>query len=261
MSERARHPAAATVIVVDVGNTSTAIGLYAGGRILRTGRLRTSLRSLRSCRAALRKVAGRAGVSGAVLSSVVPAANRLWLTALRGLKKGIRIVKVNHRLDLGVPVSYPRPEAIGADRLANACGASARYGLPVIVVDFGTAVTFDVVLPASGYVGGIIAPGLPLMFTYLHEKTALLPAIRPGPVKHAVGRSTQEAMRLGAVWGYRGLVREILAELRKGIGIPRAKVCATGGYASWVVKGSGLGIPVDPDLTLFGLGRIFEMNP
>ncbi len=163
-------------------------------------------------------------------------------------------------MDLGIKVTYPRPETIGADRLANACGAAARYGTPAIVADFGTALTFDVISRSEGYIGGVIAPGLPLMFTYLAEHTALLPKIDLAPVRRSVGKTTEEAMRLGAKWGYRGMVREIVAELKKSIGPGRVHLCGTGGFAGRVLQGMKPVMTVDKDLTLYGLGRIFELN-
>lgn len=248
------------LLVIDVGNTSTSVGLYAAGRVLRSARLATSARRRSGGSAILRRVAGSGRPAAAVLSSVVPSVNALWRGAVRALWPGLKVMRVHHGLRLGVRITYPKPATIGADRLANACGAVSRYGAPVIVADFGTALTFDVVSRRKGYVGGVIAPGLPLMFSYLAEKTALLPHVRPGPARHGVGKSTAEAMRLGAIWGYRGLVREIVRELIRNMGEQGVRLCATGGYASWVLKGSRLGIPVDPDLTLYGLGRIYEMN-
>lgn len=247
------------VLVVDVGNTTTVAALCRGRRVGRTRRLLTAEASPQAIRRTVRGLAG-GGPGAVVLSSVVPGVTRVWKRALRGLAPGARVLEVSHRLEFGVPVTYPRPESIGADRLANACGAAARYGTPVIVADFGTALTFDVVSRSRGYVGGVIAPGLPLMFTYLAEKTALLPRIAPGRARHRVGRSTREAMQLGALWGYRGLVREITTELKRGLGEGGVRLCATGGYADWVLRGSGLRIRIDPDLTLYGLHRIYELN-
>ena len=112
-------------------------------------------------------------------------------------------------------IDYPKPDSIGPDRLANAVAARKRFGAPVVVVDFGTAVTFDVVNRAGNYAGGIIAPGLAAMTDYLHEKTALLPRIKIREVKTVVGKSTEQAMLVGAVHGYRGLVRELIAELKR----------------------------------------------
>lgn len=248
------------IVVIDVGNTSTTIGLSCGGRILKRDRIATSIRTPARLRAKIAKLAGTREPAGVVLSSVVPAVNRLWKKTVHRLWRGVPLVNVDHRSKLGVTITYPNPETIGADRLANACEAAHRYGTPVIVADFGTALTFDIVSRTKGYIGGIIAPGLSLMFSYLSEKTALLPHIKPGPVRHFVGKNTVEAMRLGAVWGYRGLVREILKELTSKIGEKGVKLCATGGYAEWVLRGSGIPMPVDSDLTLRGLGRIFELN-
>ncbi len=247
-------------LVIDVGNTSTSAGLYLNGRILRSDRLDTLVRERVAIGRKLAQVAGSHAIDGVVLSSVVPAVNSLWTGIVRAMWPSARLIKVNHKLKLGVRITYPKPESIGADRLANACGAAARYGTPVIVADFGTAVTFDIVSRSEGYIGGVIAPGLPLMFTYLAEKTALLPRIEPGPITHIVGKSTEEAMRMGALWGYRGLVREILMQLKMKLHEKSVKLCATGGFADWILAGSGIPMPIDQDLTLFGLGRIYDLN-
>src|SRR5207247_10885949 len=130
----------------------------------------------------------------------------------------------------GVGIDYPRPETIGPDRLANSVAVKHHFGAPAIVVDFGTAVTFDVVNREGSYVGGIIAPGLAAMTEYLHEKTALLPKIKIREIKRVIGKSTQEAMLIGAVHGYRGLVRALLQELKRELGVRRLPVIATGGH-------------------------------
>jgi type III pantothenate kinase len=169
---------------------------------------------------------------------------------------------VNHKIELGVKIDYPDPASIGPDRLANACGAVARFGAPVIVADFGTALTFDVVNTDATYIGGVISPGLPLMTDYLADRTELLPMISIKGRCGNVGRSTEGAMRIGAHIGYRGMVREIVEHLKAGMGFNDIALCATGGYAKWVLSGAGAELPfvVEPNLTLFGLGRIFELN-
>jgi type III pantothenate kinase len=117
------------------------------------------------------------------------------------------------------------------------------------------------VVSADGaYVGGVIAPGLPLMSDYLAEKTALLPRIRLQGKCAGIGRSTRGAMRIGAKVGHRGMVREITGHLRKAPGMRSARLCATGGYAAWALEGLDIPFVLDPTLTLYGLGRIFEMN-
>jgi type III pantothenate kinase len=153
----------------------------------------------------------------------------------------------------GVGIDYPRPETIGPDRLANAVAARARFGAPVVVIDFGTAVTFDVVDRRGKYIGGIIAPGLAAMTDYLHEKTALLPRIRIREVRSAVGKSTRQAMQVGAVHGYRGLIQGLVEELRRELKVARLPVVATGGYAGLLAAKLPEISAVDPALTLRGL--------
>jgi type III pantothenate kinase len=249
-----------TVLVVDIGNTSTSLGLYRGGHVSRVGRLPTHDAAAGQVRGAVRRTLGEREVHAAMVSSVAHSVDPIWKSVLRTFV-GPSVRWVDHRMQFGVPLTYPRPSTIGADRLANACGGAAKYGLPLIVADFGTAVTFDVITKAEGYVGGVIAPGLPLMFTYLAEKTEALPRIEPRPVRHRIGKSTSEAMNLGALWGYRGMVREILRELQRDEGLRRARLCATGGFAAWVVRDLRPRVAVDPHLTLYGIGRIHELNP
>jgi type III pantothenate kinase len=163
-----------------------------------------------------------------------------------------------------VGIDYPMPQRIGADRLANAAGAVVFHGSPCVVVDFGTAVTFDIISPEGYYIGGVIGPGLEAMTDYLHQRTALLPKISliepPGPI----GKSTRHAMLAGAVYGYRGLVREILMEIRKALGIRRLKVVATGGYADLIAAGVKEIAAVHENLTLEGarlIGCTNSSNP
>ena len=195
-------------------------------------------------------------VNGAVLGSVVPRVNAVWQRLIRR-ELGCELLVVKAGLPMEVSVDYPDPESIGADRLADACGGIRRYGAPLIVADFGTALTFDVITPDRRYVGGVITPGLPLMTDYLYERTALLPRVELAGPCPKLGRSTLQAMRIGAQIGYRGIVREIVAYLCGSMGC-EFKLVATGGYAGWALKGSEMPFVIDPDLTLFGLGCIFE---
>ena len=246
------------ILVVDIGNTSTSAGLYTGGVVRRVRRLETRRTRTASIRALVRAIAGAREFDGAMIASVVPRVNQHWASALHGVVRG-PVDFVGHRLKLGVAVRYPQPGSIGADRLANACGGVARYGAPLIVADFGTAVTFDVITK-RGYEGGIIAPGLPLVFDYLAEKTAKLPQVRAVGARGAWGRSTVQAMQLGARWGYPGLVRAIVSELKKAPALRCARVVVTGGHGPLVSGAIGKSAVVDPTLTLYGVGRIFELN-
>ena len=248
-------------VVVDIGNTSVSVALARGKAIGPTRRLSGGGHNAsKAISAALREVTGNRKLTGAIVSSVVPRVDRIWRTELTKLLGHPPLV-VSHKLKLDVSVSYPHPESIGGDRLANACGAVARYGAPVIVADFGTAVTFDVISAGKEYIGGVIAPGLPLMTNYLAEKTALLPHIELKGAYGKVGKSTVTAMRIGAKIGYRGMVREIVDYLANGLHFRDYSLSATGGYARWALEDLDMPFHFDPDLTLFGLSRIFELNP
>ena len=153
-------------------------------------------------------------------------------------------------------LDYPKPETIGADRLADAAGAVSRYGAPVLVMDFGTALTAAVVTSDRVWRGGVIAPGFPLMRDYLFERTAKLPRMKIGSGRAPkIGRSTEEAMRFGALVGYRGMVREIVSELKKNFKTD-FRLVATGGFAKWVLKDLDLPFTIDPTLTLYGAGLV-----
>jgi type III pantothenate kinase len=171
------------------------------------------------------------------------------------------VLEVGAGLDLGVGIDYPSPRTIGADRLANAAACAAVHGFPGIVVDFGTAVTFDVISQAGDYIGGVIAPGLNALTSYLHDRTALLPNIKLREPSSAVGRSTRDAMLSGAVHGYRGLVKEILDQIRsEAFPQKRPRIIATGGDAELIAGRVGLFDIVDPLLTLRGLLVIAQRN-
>jgi type III pantothenate kinase len=193
-----------------------------------------------------------------IVSSVVPAKNSAISTAA---KERSKLLWLNWKLKLGIGIDYPKPQSIGADRLANAVAVAELYGCPAVVVDFGTAVSFDVVSGRGTYVGGVIAPGLESMTNFLYERTALLPRLSLKDPPRAVGKSTIEAMLAGAVFGYRGLVREIVARI-KAEQFPRNKVCvvATGGYARLIAGAlPEIGV-VRPHLTLEGLRIVANLN-
>ncbi|MES2476239.1 MAG: type III pantothenate kinase [Verrucomicrobiota bacterium] len=156
---------------------------------------------------------------------------------------------------LGMGIDYPMPAQIGADRLANAAGVLTRHRVPAIIIDFGTAVTFDVISATPAYCGGVIAPGLGAMSGYLTRRTALLPEIELEEPVSAIGKSTVHAMQVGAVFGYRGLVKEIIANIRAELaGDP--VVIATGGDAALISRGVPEIDKVDPDITLDGLRQV-----
>lgn len=163
--------------------------------------------------------------------------------------------RISHQSDLPLTLDYPTPAQIGVDRLANSVAAFLTYRGPVIVIDFGTAVTFDVVSKDGTYLGGVIAPGTASLLDYLHQKTALLPAIKLEEPSSAIGRSTEEAMQVGAVIGYRGLIREILTSVSAELG-GQPTVIATGGDAALISKRLDAIHHLEPDLTLRGIQTI-----
>ncbi len=239
-------------LLIDNSNSFTKFALASADELGAVRRVRT--RELEA--ASLRRVLRGWKFARVVLCSVVPEKAALMKKCFTGLE----LHDVTYRSKLGVGVDYPKPRTIGADRLANAAGAAAFYGVPCVVVDFGTAVTFDILRAKSGYVGGVIAPGLEAMTDYLHQRTALLPKISltepPGPI----GKSTKHAMLAGAVYGYRGMVREILAEIRRALDVKKMRVVATGGYAALIATGVKEISDVHEHLTLEGLRLIGRMN-
>ena len=242
-------------IDIDTGTTSTSIGRWEGGRVSAIAAINGGIKDPVAVERAL-IAAGAQTADSAILASVVPSANATWRWMLKRLF-GIELEILTCRTPMPVGIDYPRPEQIGADRLADAAGAVVRHGAPVMVADFGTALTFDVVDKSGRYIGGIIAPGLPLMTGYLHEKTAQLPQVDLGGDMPARGDSTENAMKLGAKLGHRGMVREI-ADYVRGFTGPETVLCATGGYAAWALEGLGIPCIIEPDLTLFGLGTIHD---
>ncbi len=244
-----------TSLVIDIGNTSTSVGYSCNGRISGVGRCDSRFKSPDE----IFPLVSAQRVDGVVIASVVPPVNVRWKRLIKTAGLSAPLF-VGHELKLGVPIDYPKPSMIGADRLANAAAAAKILGTPSVVCDFGTALTFDVIDGQRGYIGGIICPGLPLMFDYLAEKTALLPHVAPSRTKAVVGRNTKQAMQIGARLGYRGMVREILQSLGKELGTKKLPVCCTGGYAGWIFKDWDIEAIIDPNLTLKGLGIIGELN-
>lgn len=187
------------------------------------------------------------------IASVVPEKNTALLAYFE--QQNIPTHSISHESPLGMAIDYPTPAQIGADRLANAVGVVARHGAPAIVIDFGTAVTFDAISKTPAYCGGVIAPGVGAMTGYLTRRTALLPEVDLAEPVSAIGKSTAEAMRVGTVIGYRGMIRGILdAMLREMHGRPH--IIATGGDAELITGVMPEIDTHDPEITLDGIRRI-----
>ncbi len=242
----------AAYLLIDVGNGRTKFGLATRDAILDQRDAPTPPLSADGLRELLKDWI----YERIVCSSVVPRTTEL----LRGFF-GERLLVLRHDTNLGIGIKYPKPETIGPDRLANAVALARLHGAPGIVIDFGTAVTFDIVDPDACYVGGVIAPGLRLMTDYLHERTALLPKVELSEPVSVIGKSTEQAILAGAAIGYRGMVRGLLEALKKELGSPgKLRVIATGGDAAWIAAGLPEIESVDADLTLHGLRLVGNLH-
>jgi type III pantothenate kinase len=237
-------------LLVNLNNTSTKLALADSEKLLARKVIPTKSLSIAAVKRGIRSWS----FDHALVGSVVPKKTAIF----RGLLRA-RLKEVTSELDLGIGIDFSDPRGIGADRLANAVGVEARYGSPAIVVDFGTAVTFDIVSRKGVYEGGVIAPGLGVMVDYMYQRTALLPKIDLEEPISVIGKSTKAAMLAGAVYGYRGLVRQIVTEIVAKLE-GKVRIIATGSYADLIAaKLPELQI-VDLDLTLEGLRVIALRN-
>jgi type III pantothenate kinase len=249
-----RRMRTATYLLIDVSNSFTKLAFSSSQRLHKPKKVRT--RDLTT--SYLRRILKGRAATTLVVSSVVPAKNSVIAAAANGR----RLIWLSSKIELGVGIDYPQPQTIGADRLANAAAVAKLYGWPAVVVDFGTAVTFDIVSEDKCYIGGVIAPGLESMTNFLYQRTALLPKLSLKEPRKAVGKSTHAAMMAGAVYGYRGLVREILARIKaERFARKRLKVVATGGYARLIANHLTEIEWVHPTLTLEGLRIVANLNP
>jgi type III pantothenate kinase len=241
-------------LLIDVSNSFAKIAFASKERVSNPTRIPTSEVSSSVVAELLR----RRQVNKVVVSSVVPTKNSAISKAAHNKAQ---VLWLDWKLKLGVTIDYPKPQSIGADRLANAAAVADLYGCPAIVVDFGTAVTFDVVSERRSYIGGVIAPGLEAMTNFLYQRTALLPRLSLKEPHRAVGKSTVEAMRSGAIFGYRGLIREILAQIRaEQFSRKKVVVVATGGYARLIASQMPEVAAIHPHLTLEGLRIVGNLN-
>jgi type III pantothenate kinase len=240
-------------LLVDISNSYAKFAFASATRVFAPTRVATD----RLSSDAIARFLGKQIVEKVVVSSVVPAKNSAILKAAGKTN----VLWLDWKLKIGVEIDYPRPQSIGADRLANAAAVTALYGCPAIVVDFGTAVTFDIVSERRAYIGGVIAPGLEAMTNFLYQRTALLPKLSLKEPQRVIGKSTIQAMLSGAVFGYRGLVREILSQI-KAEQFPRKTVyiVATGGYARLIARRLPEIAAVHPNLTLEGLRIVANLN-
>jgi type III pantothenate kinase len=253
------------LLVVDAGNTQTHLGAFAGEDLVHDWRFATvrdstadelgaRLRSL----LALRDLSF-ADIDASILSSTVPQLRPEW-TAMAERYLGHEMPVVGPGLRTGMPIRMDNPREVGADRLVNAVAAYERLGGPCVVVDFGTALTYDIVSAAGEYVGGIIATGVEISMEALTSRAAAIPRIDLTAPRALIGKSTVEAIRSGVIFGFASQVDGMVARLREELG-DETEAIATGGLANTIVPYCDSIDDVDQMLTLTGLRIIHERNP
>jgi type III pantothenate kinase len=253
------------LLVVDVGNTQTHFGAVRDGEIAEHWRFATERGSTSDeLGAALRNLLGLRGlrfedITATVVSSTVPELAPEWAEMARRYLEHEALI-VGPGVKTGMPIRLDNPRELGADRLVNALAAWTRFQKACIVVDFGTAITYDVVSDEGEYLGGIISPGLEISLEALTLRAAKLPQIELGEPRSLIGKTTVDAVRSGIVYGFAGQVDRIIGRLRAELGT-EAPAIATGGLAHHLVPSFTESIDeVDDLLTLEGLRLIWEMN-
>ncbi|MCA9591276.1 MAG: type III pantothenate kinase [Myxococcales bacterium] len=249
---------------IDVGNTNIVYGVFDGAELIHRFRVETGRgRTADEYAVVLRQLLAMRGVEASdiqasILASVVPALTEPMIGLVRAAF-GHDPVVVGPGVKSGMPILYENPREVGADRIVNAVAAFERYGTGLIVVDFGTATTFDCVTPKGEYLGGVIAPGLQISADALFARAAKLPRVEIAKPPRVVGRNTQHSMQSGIVHGYVALVDGLVDRLREELDYP-CKVVATGGIARVIGPLTRSIEDVHEDLTLEGLRIIFERN-
>lgn len=254
--KRSREHAPAPLLAVDIGNSETVVGRFLGPELDGFWRLTSGRSTQDELRLSLEMLL-RSSASGwgSILCSVVPALTRPWSEALRAVT-GRSPLEVSAKT-ARIPVNVPDPDSVGADRLANAYAARRLYGAPAIVVDLGTATTLDCVSKAGAYVGGAIAPGVLTGSEELFRRAARLARVDLRRPERALGRTTEECLRVGVMWGNAGLVDALVRRVRAELG-GNPKVIATGGLAPILAPECETVDLVDEGLTLKGLRLLWE---
>ena len=235
------------LLAIDLGNTNTVLGLFRGKRLIKEWRYSTRKFKIPKIQARVKAV---------IVASVVPALNRKLKTGIRKRFKCNPFFVTAENIP-GLKVGLKNKREVGADRVVDALAAFTLYEGPLVVVDFGTATTFDAISARGEYLGGAIAPGIDLAKDALYEQAAKLPKIKISAPKQIIGRNTVSAMRSGLVYGYVSMVEGMVERFKKAIG-KRPKVIATGGLAKLICKYTRVVDKIDAKLTLKGLRMIGE---
>ncbi|HYQ18115.1 MAG TPA: type III pantothenate kinase [Polyangiaceae bacterium] len=252
------------LLAVDLGNTNVVLGLYDGERLLHTFRVATVRTRTEDEYAvflqqllALRNLSAQS-VSAAIIASVVPQLTDVMVSAIRQAV-GREPLIVGPGIETGISVLYDNPQDVGADRIVDAVAAFARYQSGLIVVDFGTATTFNCVSPQGEYLGGVIVPGVKVSLEGLMQSAAKLRPVELTAPPRVLGRNTTHAIQSGAIHGYAAMVDGLVERLVSELGFP-CRIIATGGLSSLIGKHAKSIQELDPNLTLDGLRILYERN-
>jgi type III pantothenate kinase len=252
------------LLAFDIGNTTVAIGLFRGPKLVKSWKIKTDRDKTGDEYGAillnLFQVAGLhpKKIEAAIISSVVPPLTPVLQDVCRDFFR-LEALVVGPGLKTGMPILYENPLEVGADRIVAAVAAFEKHGGPAIVVDFGTATTFDAISAKGEYLGGAIAPGIQISAEALYLKTARLPRIEIKKPKRAIGRTTVASMQSGLYFGYIGLITNTINEVRKELG-KNAKVVGTGGFGGQIAPEVPAIDVFEPDLVLEGLRIIYDRN-
>ena len=252
------------LLAIDIGNTNIVVGIFDGDKIKATWRIATSVHRTADEYASIllnllpRKGINADNIKSAILCSVVPPLEPTFEMLCQNYFNIAPLV-IGAGIKTGVRISTDNPREVGADRIVNAMAAHHLYGGPLIVIDLGTATTFDAVSREGDYLGGAIAPGIEIAAEALFTRTAKLPRVELQVPKRAIGRNTVASMQSGIVFGYIGLIEAIVTRFRQEMGEDTHTV-ATGGYSILLGKETSCIENVNMDLTLIGLRLIHDLN-
>ncbi|HEY8424148.1 MAG TPA: type III pantothenate kinase [Clostridia bacterium] len=253
------------VLVIDIGNTNIKIGIFKDNFLIASGRIATHYRRtsdeyglLITNLIEIHKLS-KQDIKGIIISSVIPDLNYTF-EHMCGFYFSITPLVLGAGVKTGLNIKYDNPKEVGSDRIAVCVAAMKEYGKPVIVVDFGTATTINVVGRDNEFLGGLICPGIKTSLDSLAASTAKLPKIELVTPKSVIGKSTVTNMQAGIFYGFVGMLEHIVNKIREENGLEDAKVVATGGLSEYIVKGTKIIDKIDRRLSLKGLNYIYQMN-
>lgn len=252
-------------LTIDIGNTNIVAGIYEKKRLISHFRAETNKKNCRriftdflgDCSSFLKKKRAASIIEGVAISSVVPSLDKIFEVQAKRINK--KVFFIDHKVNLGMKIEVDKPSQVGADRLVNVVAGKIIYGAPVIIIDFGTATTIDVVNKEGNYIGGIIAPGIGLGAHALFTGTAKLPVVELKKPKKIIGKNTIECIQSGLIYGSIGSIELFVKLIRNELKY-KAKVIATGGLVNLIVKETKIMDHVDEFLTLHGIRIVYEIN-